>query len=77
MSKNCLKSCLNRLIFFADSLRRDAEDIPAEEIANGVKGILSHQISLLKEDLVREASKLFGFARSGANVENAMKEGNC
>jgi len=36
---------------------------------------LSHQISLPKEDLVRETSKLFGFARSGANVENAMKKG--
>ena len=55
--------------------KRDAEDIPAEEIANGVKEVLSHQISLPKEDLVREASKLFGFARSGANVEMAMKKG--
>ena len=55
--------------------KRDAEDIPVDEIANGVKEILSHQISLPKEDLVREASKLFGFARSGANVENAMKKG--
>jgi hypothetical protein len=55
--------------------KRDAEDIPAEEIANGVKEILTHQISLPKDDLVREASKLFGFARSGTNVENAMKKG--
>ena len=55
--------------------KRDAEDIPADEIANGIKEILTHQISLPKEDLVREASKLFGFARSGANVENAMKKG--
>ena len=55
--------------------KRDAEDIPADEIANGVKEILTHQISLPNEDLVREASKLFGFARSGANVENAMKKG--
>lgn len=36
---------------------------------------MSHQISLPKEDLAREASKLFGFARSGANVEIAMKKG--
>ncbi|CAN5752091.1 DUF3320 domain-containing protein [soil metagenome] len=55
--------------------KRDAEDIPPEEIANGIKEILNHQISLPKEDLVREASKLFGFARSGTNVEIAMKKG--
>ena len=55
--------------------KRDAEDIPAEEIANGVKDILSHQVSLPIDDLVREASKLFGFARSGANVEIAMRKG--
>ena len=27
------------------------------------------------DDLVREASKLFGFARSGANVEITMRKG--
>ncbi|MBC7759505.1 MAG: DUF3320 domain-containing protein, partial [Phormidesmis sp. FL-bin-119] len=55
--------------------KRDAEDIPEEEIANGIKDILSHQVSLPIDDLVRETSKLFGFARSGANVEIAMRKG--
>ena len=55
--------------------KRDAEDIPSDEIANGVKEILNNQISLPKEDLIREASKLFGFARAGAQVELAMKKG--
>ena len=55
--------------------KRDAEDISAEEIANGIRAILSHQVSLPIDDLVREASKLFGFARSGANVEIAMRKG--
>ena len=55
--------------------KRDADDLPPEEIANGIKDILSHQISLPKDDLVREAARLFGFARSGAIVENAMKKG--
>ena len=55
--------------------KRDAEDIPADEIANVVKEILANQISLPKEDLIREASKLFGFARTGAQVELAMKKG--
>ena len=55
--------------------KRDAEDIPSDEIANGVKEILNNQISLPKEDLIREASKLFGFARAGAQVELAMRKG--
>jgi len=55
--------------------KRDAEDIPPEEIANAVKEVLSHQISLPNEDLVRETSRLFGFARAGTNVEIAMRKG--
>jgi very-short-patch-repair endonuclease len=58
-----------------DGKKRDADDLPPEEIANAVKEILSHQISLPKEDLIREASRLFGFARSGTNVEMAMRKG--
>jgi hypothetical protein len=55
--------------------KRDPDDLPPEEIANGIREILSHQISLPNDELVREASRLFGFARSGSNVENAMKKG--
>lgn len=55
--------------------KRDAEDLPSDEIANGVKEILTHQISLPKEDLIREAAKLFGFARTGTQVVLAMKKG--
>ncbi len=55
--------------------KRDAEDIPVEEIANGIREILRHQLSLPKEELIREGAKLFGFARSGSNVEMAMKRG--
>ena len=40
-----------------------------------LKEILSNQISLPKEDLIREASKSFGFARTGTQVELAMKKG--
>ena len=59
----------------ANGQKRDAEDIPPEEIANAVKEILSHQISLPHDELVRETSRVFGFARSGTNVELAMKKG--
>ena len=43
--------------------RRTLEQISAEEIASAVKYILNRQIGLLKEDLEREISRIFGFAR--------------
>ena len=55
--------------------KRDAEDLPPEEIANAIKETLSYQISLPFDELVREMSRIFGFARSGTNVELAMKRG--
>lgn len=55
-----------------DSQKRDADDLPPEEVANGVSEILSNQISLSKADLIREVARLFGYARIGANVESAM-----
>lgn len=58
-----------------ESNKRDADDLPPEEVANAIKEILRNQISLLKPDLIREAAKLFGYSRIGANVENAMSQG--
>jgi uncharacterized protein DUF4011/restriction endonuclease-like protein/AAA domain-containing protein/uncharacterized protein DUF3320 len=55
--------------------KRDAEDLPPEEIAYAAKQVLKNQISLLRIDLIRETAKLFGFARIGSNVENAMNQG--
>ncbi len=40
-----------------------------------IKYILEKQISLSYPDLVREAAKLFGYARVGSNVEGAMVAG--
>lgn len=59
----------------SESQKRDAEDLPPEEIANGVLEVLHNQISLSKNDLVRETAKLFGYARIGSNVEAAMLAG--
>lgn len=58
-----------------DNQKRDADDLPLTEIANAVNAILTNQISLTKADLVRETAKLFGYARIGTNVENAMLRG--
>jgi hypothetical protein len=58
-----------------ENLKRDADDLPSHEIANGIKEILKNQISLTKADLVKETSRLFGYARIGTNVEIVMLEG--
>jgi len=56
-------------------LKRDADDLPSHEIANAIKAILQNQISLTKDDLVKETARLFGYARIGTNVEIAMQLG--
>jgi very-short-patch-repair endonuclease len=58
-----------------EALKRDADDLPSHEIANGIREILQNQISLTKDDLVKEAARLFGYARIGTNVEVAMHLG--
>ncbi|MGM0407920.1 MAG: DUF3320 domain-containing protein [Bacteroidota bacterium] len=58
-----------------DDQKRSAEDLPKEEIAAGMVEILTNQISLPADDLVKEAARLFGYARMGGNVEQAMKTG--
>ena len=58
-----------------ESERRNAEDIPAIEVSNAVAKILSNQISMPEDDLIRETAKLFQYARVGGNVEAAMKKG--
>nr|MBC7613270.1 DUF3320 domain-containing protein [Pseudopedobacter sp.] len=58
-----------------DLEKRDADDLPSEEVSNAIKEILSHQISLSKADLIRETAKLFGYVRVGTNVEYAMSQG--
>ncbi|GAO44733.1 DUF3320 domain-containing protein [Flavihumibacter petaseus] len=55
--------------------KREAEDLPPDEVANAVKEVLRNQISLMQPDLVRETAKLFGFGRVGGNVEAAMVSG--
>jgi len=48
------------------------DDLPPEEIANGVKEILKQQLSLPKSELIKETARLFGYARMGSKVESAI-----
>ncbi|WP_274362793.1 DUF3320 domain-containing protein [Paenibacillus thermotolerans] len=58
-----------------DESRRSAEDLPPEEIAAAAKRVLSVQISLPKDDLVREIVKRLGYQRSGAALDKAVRAG--
>lgn len=58
-----------------DEEKRNADDLPIEEIAAAIEEILKNQVSLPAEDLIKETARLFGYARLGGNVEHAMKQG--
>ena len=52
-----------------------ASDIAPEEISVAVKEVLEAQISLSREDLIRETARLFSYARLGKIVESSMQRG--
>lgn len=52
--------------------RRNIEDIPSQEIINAIIEILEMQVSLSREDLIRETGKRFGFTRLGTVMENVV-----
>ncbi|ADG07387.1 putative DNA helicase [Kyrpidia tusciae DSM 2912] len=58
-----------------DAERRDAADLPVQEVASAVQYILEGQISLPKEQLIRELARLFGYQRLGSAVETALERG--
>ena len=53
----------------------NAADICPEEVSVAVKEVLEAQISLSREDLVKETARLFGFSRMGGIVEASMQKG--
>ena len=60
---------------FRPKSERAATDLPPEEVANAVNHVVCMQISLPIKDLARFTAQLFGFARSGAQVDAAMYQG--
>ena len=55
--------------------KRDAKEVPVEEVVNVIIYVLTEQISLSEEDLVRETAKLLGYTRLGTVVEFLAYEG--
>lgn len=52
-----------------------ASDISPEEVSVAVREVLEAQISLSREDLIRETARLFGYSRLGTIVEASMQRG--
>ncbi len=55
--------------------KRPMDEIPVEEIENAVKFIISNQLSMTKEDLIRETAHLFGYNRMGGVIEASAQSG--
>ena len=64
-----------RAIYASEEEKRSFDDIPPEEIAAGIKLIMSRQVAMLREDLLRETAHLFGFARISPTIETAVSLG--
>ncbi|MBQ9148113.1 MAG: DUF3320 domain-containing protein [Oscillospiraceae bacterium] len=45
--------------------KREAKDVPVQEAVNAVLQVLDEQISLVEDDLIREAARLLGYTRLG------------
>ena len=54
--------------------KREARDVPVQEASNAICRVLDEQISLLEEDLIREAAKLMGYTRSGSVVTELFQK---
>ncbi len=55
--------------------RRAIDDIAPEEIAAGIKLIMSEQVAMLREDLIRETAHLLGFTRVTPAIETSVSLG--
>lgn len=55
--------------------RRNPEDVSPEEIAVAVKYVLESQISMPRQDLIRETFKVLGYLRTSLVIEAAVNSG--
>ena len=59
----------------AGESKRDIRDIPVQEICNAICAVLSEQVSMSHDDLIRESAGKFGYTRLGTNVVNIVELG--
>jgi len=55
--------------------RRAPDELPAHEVGVAVRSVVKASFSLPEEELIRELTRLFGFARTGSQVEASIRNG--
>ncbi|MBQ6212393.1 MAG: DUF3320 domain-containing protein, partial [Ruminococcus sp.] len=60
---------------YKDGEKRDIDDVAPEEIAVGIREIMSRQVAMAREDLLREVAHLFGFTRITPTLETSVALG--
>ena len=55
--------------------KRDAKELPVQEIANAAFAVLRQQVGLPADDLIRESARLLGYTRMGSALRQAMEDG--
>ena len=55
-----------------ENVKRSMEDVASVEIINALMEVLDEQISLPKEDLIRETAKKFGYTRLGTIIDSSV-----
>ncbi len=58
-----------------DEDHRDVRELPVQEVSNAICTVLYEQISMIQEDLLREAAKQLGYTRLGGNVLSTLEAG--
>ncbi len=58
-----------------DEDHRDVRELPVQEVSNAICTVLYEQISMIQEDLLREAAKQLGYTRLGGNVLATLETG--
>ncbi|WP_136524125.1 DUF3320 domain-containing protein [Geomonas ferrireducens] len=66
---------LFRIAGESEGSKRDAEDLPPQEVANAALHVLEQHVSLPVADLVRETARLLGYQRTGPAVDKAIRGG--
>jgi very-short-patch-repair endonuclease len=73
-NQDCNKFNLIRVASVNEKHERSIEEIPIIELTNGAIRILEENLSLEKQDLIKETLKLFGISRLTKNNEKYLNE---
>ncbi len=56
-----------------DGPPREIEHVPDEEIVRGMALLLEHAFSLTEDELVTRTARLFGYQRTGADIDRRLR----